>query len=32
MSEELIPQGDSDYTEGNDVDEDLSNQRIDPDD
>ena len=34
MSDQLIPQGDTgEYTEGNDVGEDLSNQPInDPDD
>jgi hypothetical protein len=34
MSDQLIPQGDSDYTdEGGDIHEDLSNQPInDPDD
>lgn len=33
MSDQLIPQGDSDFTEGNDIEENLSNQPInDPDD
>lgn len=32
MSDQLIPSGDGDYTEGNDISEDLSNLSVNDDD